>query len=191
MLPQSLWEIDHPEIKGKNVMIRPLTRHALEEVAAWPKYTGPYSCYNWKELETQEGRDEWYTRRVEGDSSSFWSSIHNFSGDLIGLLNIYRLKDDPWRREAEIGIGIRADECSKGYGSDGIRTFVKNIFEKTDLKHLGIGTRTWNKRALRCYEKCGFVRCGESTMMINGDNVRFIEMELDKGQFMASQGERT
>ena len=179
------------EIKGQEVVIRPLTRRVLEEIALWPEYTGPYACYNRGEFRTQEGRDEWYARRVTGDTSEFWSSIHKYNGDLIGLLNIHSLRDDPWRRGAEIGIGIRADECDKGYGEDSIRTFVKSIFEKTSFTRLGLGARKWNKRALRCYEKCGFARCGESDMMINGKNVRFIEMELDKGKFLTSQGMKT
>ena len=153
----------------------------------WPRYMGKYKCYNRKEFETREGRNEWYARNVEHDSSSRWFSIHKLDGDTIGLLNIHRLRNDPWCREAEIGIGIRSDECDKGYGTDAITACVENIFEETDLTHLGLGARTWNKRALRCYEKCGFVRCGESTMMINGENVRFIEMELSKKCYSSSQ----
>ena len=101
------------ELRGQKVALRPLRRSALEEVALWPKYTGLYACYNRKNFETRDDRDEWYARNVEVDAY-FWLSIHKLNGDFIGIISICRLKDDPWQREAEIGIEIRSDECGKG-----------------------------------------------------------------------------
>jgi len=36
---------------------------------------------------------------------------------------------------------------------------------------------------------CGFVRCSQLTMMLNGEDVWFIEMELTKESFLAFHGE--
>ena len=66
------------EIRGQKIIIRPLTRSTLEEIEAWPKYTGLYACYNSEEFETQEKRDEWYARKVVGNSFACWFSIHNY-----------------------------------------------------------------------------------------------------------------
>jgi len=189
-LNHSCYMNQREEIRGRKVVIRPLTRSTLEEVTSWPEYTGLYSCYNIQEFETQEKRDEWYARRVETDLSASWFSIHSLDDRLIGLLNFYAQQNALWHREAEIGIGIRADECNKGYGAEAITAFVDYIFSETGLTHIGLGARIWNKRALRCYEKCGFTRCGESTMKLNGKNVQFIEMELTKERFLILRREK-
>ena len=92
----------------------------------------------------------------------------------------------PWRplpTEVSYVYEDKALGRGKGYGADAIMTLLRNVFEKTELTRLGLGTRKWNKRALRCYGKCGFVPCGESTMRMDDEEVRFTEMELEKDKF--------
>lgn len=48
----------------------------------------------------------------------------------------------------------------KGYGSDALATFLKYIFEVKGFKKLYLRVYEDNKRAIRCYEKCGFKKRG-------------------------------
>jgi len=45
---------------------------------------------------------------------------------------------------------------SKGIGTKAIQMLIKYIFEIKNADIIFIDPQTWNKRAVRCYEKCGF-----------------------------------
>ncbi|MDO8615174.1 MAG: GNAT family protein [Dehalococcoidia bacterium] len=73
----------------------------------------------------------------------------------IGLLNIH-----PHGR-AELGISIGEKDCwSRGYGADAIRALLRHAFGELGLRRVHLIADEDNARAIRCYEKCGFVREG-------------------------------
>jgi len=66
---------------------------------------------------------------------------------------------------ATIGLDMwigRVEDRSRGYGSEALRQMVEIIHHKhPQVKTLFIDPETGNKRAIRCYEKAGFVPEGE------------------------------
>jgi RimJ/RimL family protein N-acetyltransferase len=61
-------------------------------------------------------------------------------------------------RNAWLGIGIGEPEYrSKGYGTDAMRLLVGYGFRELDLYRIQLGVFSNNPRAVRCYEKVGFV----------------------------------
>jgi RimJ/RimL family protein N-acetyltransferase len=62
---------------------------------------------------------------------------------------------------AELGISIHdKTQWSKGLGTDAVRLVVDYAFEELDLNRVELTTDEENARAIRCYEKVGFVREG-------------------------------
>lgn len=60
-------------------------------------------------------------------------------------------------RVAELGIMIGNKEYwGKGYGTDAIKVLIKFMFEEMNINKISLGVYSFNKRAIRCYEKCGF-----------------------------------
>ena len=60
-------------------------------------------------------------------------------------------------RKCEIGISIyEKSYWSKGYGTDALTTLLRYLFEEMKLHRVELNTWSGNKRAIRCYEKCGF-----------------------------------
>ena len=58
-----------------------------------------------------------------------------------------------------IGIGIGdPDYRSKGYGTDAMRLLVAYGFRELGLHRVQLGVLSNNARAIRCYEKVGFIR---------------------------------
>ena len=45
---------------------------------------------------------------------------------------------------------------NRGYGTDAIETILKYAFNKMNLHKIELRVYEFNKRALKCYEKCGF-----------------------------------
>ena len=59
-----------------------------------------------------------------------------------------------------IGIGERSD-WGKGYGTDAMRLILRYAFIELNLYRVSLDALGSNARAIRSYEKCGFVREGE------------------------------
>ena len=69
---------------------------------------------------------------------------------------------DEIKREAEMGIMIGdRDYWNQGYGADAILILLKHIFSQTRLERIYLKTLNWNVRAQKCFEKCGFIPCGQ------------------------------
>jgi RimJ/RimL family protein N-acetyltransferase len=77
--------------------------------------------------------------------------------------NVMYYNHDSSRGEAELGISIGKRECwGQGYGSDAVASMLSYLFRETDMRRIYLHTLEWNERALRCFERAGFVRCGTS-----------------------------
>jgi RimJ/RimL family protein N-acetyltransferase len=65
-----------------------------------------------------------------------------------------------WNHQnAFLGIGIgEPDYRGKGYGTDALRVAVSYAFRELNMYRVGLDVFSYNTRAIRCYEKAGFVR---------------------------------
>jgi RimJ/RimL family protein N-acetyltransferase len=74
----------------------------------------------------------------------------------VGLHNI-----DWVSAHAEVGIIIGDKRYwSRGYGSDAMDVILSYAFSKMNLHRVYLRVYDFNVRAIRSYEKCGFVREG-------------------------------
>ena len=60
-------------------------------------------------------------------------------------------------KEVFIGIGTKPACCNHGYGQQMLQIAYENSKKLYSAKPLYLEVRNWNKRAIRCYEKAGFV----------------------------------
>lgn len=85
------------------------------------------------------------------------------------------------RGDAEIGILIGDRRYwDKGYGTDAVNSLIDFIFNRINAKRIHLKTLASNKRAHKCFGKCGFTQCG---IVINNGN-SFILMELYHDQWL-------
>ena len=102
-------------------------------------------------------------------------SIDTYNGLYIGNCMYYDF--DTINKEAEVGIMIgNRDYWSKGYGFDALVTLVDHVFSSSSLTRLYLHTLEWNKRAQRCFDKCGFT----SVRPVRRSRQDFILMEIRK-----------
>ena len=105
-------------------------------------------------------------------------AVETMEGRHIGNCTCYDV--DTEEEEAQLGIMIGdRDYWDKGYGADAVTAMVGHVFRNTELRRIYLKTLSWNRRAQRCFEKCGFTPCG--SLSRNGDD--FIVMELTRGQW--------
>ncbi len=85
--------------------------------------------------------------------------IEAVEGIPIGRIFYGRLT--PKHKNTEIGIVIGEKEYwGKGYGTDAMITFLGHLFNELGLHRVYLRLQIYNTRALKCYEKCGFIQEG-------------------------------
>ena len=87
-------------------------------------------------------------------------SIVALDGDeLIGNCGIGDVS--PVDRTGELGILIGDKRFwNRGFGTDAVRLLLRFAFLTLNLNNVRLNAHSFNKRAIRCYEKCGFKQCG-------------------------------
>ncbi len=77
----------------------------------------------------------------------------------IGTAFIHSLMKNDKRARYAIGI-FEASDWGKGFGTETTRIVLGHAFYQLELHRLDVRVLEYNKRAIRCYGKCGFVREG-------------------------------
>lgn len=118
-------------------------------IARW-EYPGEYAIYNSLSYEEQKKRGFGFAN-PENHLYSFYDGK-----ELVGFINLNG--EDP---EVFFGIGANPDCCGKGYGQQMTRMAWEISQTLFHGKPMYLEVRTWNQRAIRCYEKAGFHVVGE------------------------------
>ena len=96
----------------------------------------------------------------------------------IGNCVYYNLNPSEGKTEIGIMIGNR-EYWNKGYGPETINVLLDYIFKRTDLERVYLTTLNWNLRAHKCFLKCGFKPCGETTR----DGHEFVLMAIQRAEW--------
>lgn len=102
---------------------------------------------------TVEGEKE-YLAMTSSDSCDM-AIVDKETDKLIGSIGFMHINNI--HRTAELGIFIGyEDHLSRGYGSEAIKLFLNYGFNQLNLNNIMLKAISFNKRALKAYEKCGF-----------------------------------
>ena len=162
-----------PVLTGKEVRLRPKRLQDAANDYGWRQDTElcqldaatPLLCSFEEFLQN-------YVEELYRPSRSYRFAIETLDGKHIGNCSYFSI--DETKKESEMGIMI-GDHAywNQGYGTDAILTSLNYVFLQTNLKRIHLKTLNWNARAQKCFQKCGFVPCGQ---LIRGDH-NFILME--------------
>lgn len=142
---------------GKRIRLRPLDWDDLDtlrrwyddpEVSYWASGAHPDTLYSRYALEEQ------YEREARSDSIGRFV-IETLDGELLGLISYKNVN----RQVHSVMLGIFLGEkeyWGKGYGTEGLRVFLRYLFEQWNCHRVELETWMGNVRAIRSYEKCGF-----------------------------------
>jgi diamine N-acetyltransferase len=140
-------------LRGEKVLIRPLEREDVDKRLKWKPFPDPlFYHHNLRNL-TEEQKETWILKRKD-DPSSIFLSIDNLQGQLIGFIRLNKI--NPAERTAWFGIYLGYEFINQALGTDATLTLLKYIFEEWKFEKLFLDVASHNKRAIRCYEKCGF-----------------------------------
>jgi diamine N-acetyltransferase len=192
-------------LKSQKVLLRPFAREDVEKRFLWKPYPDPlYFHYNMPEM-TEDQKEAWYLKR-KSDLTALWLSIEDLGGQLVGLISLYKM--EPKTKTAWVGIYLGYEFIDQGMGTDAMLTLLRYYFEEMQFELLFLDVASHNKRAISCYQKCGFEffrkKCSDHDPRMNidifGDEryqeireyfkkdgkkvlVEFDEMELSKTKY--------
>jgi RimJ/RimL family protein N-acetyltransferase len=144
-------------LEGEKVRLRPVREDDLPFFQRW---LNDPDIRRWLTLQkgpTLEEEQAWWEAEQHNPEDIVWA-IETRDGRLLGDL---ALRPNPLGRWADLGIFIGEKALwGRGYGTDAVRTALGHAFGAMGLNRVSLTADEHNERAIRCYEKCGFVREG-------------------------------
>lgn len=112
-------------------------------------------CFFTTVLLTRSGQEAWYDNSLKRSDKKLFV-IETKDAIPIGTIGLDHI--DLKNRKAELGNMLIGDLSywGQGLGSDASLTLLKFAFDKLKLNRVYLQVYTWNKNAIRAYEKCNF-----------------------------------
>lgn len=130
--------------------LRKITEQEGQAISHW-RYPPPYDLYRWPLWETM------VKQGIEfGDPQirlAQYLAVHDHHSDeLVGYIQFF-----PMGQTIRLGMGLRPDCCDRGWGSTLTTLAVEEAGRRLPGAEIDLEVEQWNKRAIRAYEKAGFV----------------------------------
>jgi RimJ/RimL family protein N-acetyltransferase len=182
---------DQPILKGEKTVLRPLTEADVPLQARW--FFDP-DVLHWLQLSedpaslrTQEAVRARFERMQADPRTKVWR-IDTYDGRPIGEIELVNIH--PVHKRAEIHLLIGEKEFwSHGYGSDAIRTLLGYAFGELGMRRIYLIPDRDNLRAIRSYEKCGFMQEGvlRAQRLRYGEPVDMVLMAILREDYLDMQ----
>lgn len=135
------------ELRGMRIV--PMSAAHAEAICSW-RYPPPYDRFNWPSWEEMSARgiefgDPWL-RETQ------YAAVLNVRDELIGYVQFF-----PLLKVTRLGLGLRPDLCGKGAGAVLTRLAAEEALRRSPGDEVDLEVLAWNTRAIRAYEKAGFV----------------------------------
>ena len=161
---------------------RPPTETEAQEICRW-RYNGAGSVYNFPDWETIV-RNGWSLADKDRRESEFLAFSQG--GEFMAYGRIFASGGKVF-----LGIGLKPSWCGRGYGGGIMRILVEEARKRMPGLTIALEVRSFNSRALRCYEKIGFAEKGRyrKDTMIGEDEFIYMEYETLKNQIYSQEME--
>jgi len=118
----------------------------------------------------------WIKEKIDNNAIIF-SMIEKESNEFIGNIELLEIVDNI----GELGVCITKNKQGQHYGEEAIRWFIKYCIEDLKLDDVRLSVFSHNKKAIKCYEKVGFViyKVEKNIGKYNGEEIDDIYMRLN------------
>ena len=140
-------------LQSERVALRLMRRDDVDAMGHWPFYLDPFFSRASRMPTTKMGKDNWWRNNFNPPYWVMLAAENRRTGQLIGRVTI-TLVDKPGG-EGVMGVRIKPNLESKGYGTEMIRLFLEYWFIHREMEILTFDANALNRQALRCYEKVG------------------------------------
>ena len=151
------------------MIIKKMEQPEAVEIADRWKYNGEYAFYDmtadpedYEEIVTPEKRGNRYFSVFDGD-------------DLTGFFCVEQDGAD-----VEIGLGLRPGLTGQGRGKAFQEEILRFVRENYSFEKIKLDVVSFNQRAIKVYERAGFLKTGTAKVSTNGGVYDFVLMELER-----------
>lgn len=103
---------------------------------------------------TMETAEAWARAHAANPHPHVW--IIEVAGRLIGEIKLHSVNAQDRRASMAIAI-YDPQQLRKGFGSEAIELLLHHAFTELNLHRIGVRVLAYNERAIRAYQKCGFI----------------------------------
>ena len=167
-----------PIIRGERVYLRGSERSDVPLFVQWFNDAEMARHISARAPMSQVGEEAWFTQMSaqQGKDSYHFVMCRLDDDQPIGTIGLFNL--DLVNGSAGIGISIGEKALwGQGYGTDAMFALLDFGFGQLRLERLWLEVYDFNDRAIRSYEKCGFVLEGTQRRAIYKEG-RFIDVQL-------------
>ncbi|MGB5824420.1 MAG: GNAT family protein [Proteocatella sp.] len=189
-------------IWGERIRLKRLELDDIKKMMNWGiNEDDLFDDYNFPSMSEAE-QTMWFARKNQHGKRCY--CIFNKANRLIGYIALRKL--NYLDKSGEIGIVMDPDYHNMNYGTEAITLFLTWFFRDFKFNKLNLTVAAYNKRAIRCYDKIGFVpkkvhydKFYNQTMdpfdgkhediekyfrdSANGMQTKYIKMTISKAQF--------
>lgn len=156
-----------PTILGKLIVLRPATADDRRDIYEWLAHSdvarflaGP-PLYPEIPTQTWEEFLDDYTPNYFNDSAPLMGRCFMIlaGGKAVGQINYGQILGPENDRRVELDIWMRSEsDCGRGYGPDALDALCRYLNREFGVGEFLVRPSARNPRAIRAYEKAGFVR---------------------------------
>lgn len=172
------------KLLGERIYLSPLNMEDAEKYAEWLcDFRVTDGVGRSGQIMTIEKEKEW----IENASKSgdlFFSIVKLENDELIGNCGLHDISYP--NRTGTVGIFIGEEENrSHGYGAETLWLLVEYGFRYLNLKNIMLTVKSFNERAVHCYEKVGFQEFGRrrKSYFLNGKYYDDVYMDILAEEF--------
>ncbi len=133
-----------------NLRLEHMTDIDGQAICTW-RYPPPYELFHWLSWETMV-ETGWEFGDPFIRQEQYLAVRNTDNGQLVGYVQIF-----PMGRTLRIGMGLRPDCCDRGWGTALTKLVVQEALRRQPDAEIDLEVEKWNKRAIRVYEKAGFI----------------------------------
>lgn len=150
------------KIEGEKVYLSPMN---LEDIEKYVKWMNDFSTTDGlgssSKVTTFESEKSWLINNMDKKEQQF-AIVLKETDKLIGNCGFVDINH--LHQRGEVGLFIGEEENrSKGYGTEALSLLVEYGFNYLNLKNIMLKVFSFNKRAIKSYEKVGFKVFGKRT----------------------------
>ncbi|REE83852.1 ribosomal protein S18 acetylase RimI-like enzyme [Paenibacillus taihuensis] len=138
-------------ISTDKLIVVPLSDPLAEQLTGW-RYEPPFDFYNWSSWEVMQQLGMEFGDPIV--RSQQYRAVTNKAGEMVGFAQFF-----PLLGVTRLGLGLRPDLCGhgRGLGLALVRAIVAEAERQSPGDEIDLEVHVWNERAIRTYERAGFV----------------------------------
>jgi RimJ/RimL family protein N-acetyltransferase len=147
-------------IEGEKIALRGVTRADIEPVRRfWDNAEATRYMETGSRPATEVALEAFYRTATDNPNAVVFAVVERASNKIVGTSGLYEIFWPGRRAEFRILIG-EPSVFDKGYGTEATRLTVDYAFIRLNMEVVHLGVNADNVRAVKAYEKAGFVREG-------------------------------